>query len=155
MTGKRSEKPLAQRELNVAIANFRRAAWQRHEAATFLSSQRSYAMDAMYLEGYTVECGLKALLLCLTPPRRRNKVYGQISRGRSSHDLERLKQMLAESGCPVPNDVAKNFRRVMFWSTRLRYEVKRMETTVATEFLEAAEEIMNWVEGRATWPILN
>lgn len=45
-----------------SCTHFQRAAGQRFTTAEFLLRHR-YALDAMYLAGYTIECTLKALIL--------------------------------------------------------------------------------------------
>ena len=80
---------------------FQRAARQRLTTAEFLF-ENDYTLDATYLAGYTVECSLKALILRLTPAKKRPEMLKKISSGKLMHDPEILNGILKNLKNPIP-----------------------------------------------------
>ena len=124
---------------------FLRAAEQRLTAADLLWNE-GFSLESMYLAGYGVECSSKALILRQTTGARRPSVLEEICHGTKGHDLEWLKQLLLRKGMIPPSDVVRGFRRVVGWSTDLRYEVGRVKADEAASFLDAAKLIYSWAE---------
>ena len=130
------------------IRKFQRAARQRMEAA-WLLREHGYNLEAVYLSGYAVECGLKALILKRTPPNRFESVLKLLTKaGAKGHDFQYLVEILRKSpiSCSIPKDVAKAVRGVDVWSTDLRYEVAQVQATFAERFMAHCESIMQWTE---------
>ena len=125
---------------------FQKAALQRLTTAEFLLDHK-YNLDAMYLAGYTIECSLKALILELTPPPEYPAKLKLISSGKRMHDPEVLAGLLKDLGNPIPLPFVKRFRRFQ-WSTSLRYQTGRTNSSQTGGFLKLAKEIHNWVEGQ-------
>jgi HEPN domain-containing protein len=131
--------PLSSRDLQ-------RAAKQRLTTAEFLL-RHGYALDAMYLGGYAVECTLKALILEVTPVSEREDVRQRISSGAKMHSAEVLGQILKGRSRPIPLDLVKRFRRCG-WSTALRYESGHVDRGETRGFLKTAKRVVDWVEGQ-------
>jgi hypothetical protein len=123
---------------------FLRAVRQRLLAAEFLR-ENDYNLDALYLAGYCIECGFKALILDRTPRSRRAEVLDLITRGAACHNYEVLADHLKQAGSSVPPGLLRRCIKSA-WSTDLRYEVGRIETWRARAFLELAEALIAWVE---------
>jgi HEPN domain-containing protein len=126
--------------------DFRRAARQRLNTAEFLF-RRSYNLDAMYLAGYTIECALKALILEVTPAQDRPATFTKITAGSQMHYPETLGGILKDLGHPIPLQLVKRIRR-SGWSTDLRYESGRTDTSETGGFLKTAKAVYDWVEGQ-------
>ena len=123
------------------------AAKQRFEAARILLAA-DQTTSAVYLGGYCVECMLKALILSSAPGGKRGEILDSFKGGRA-HDYEWLKAIyLKGGGASWPPDVAKNFTLVDTWSTDLRYKPGLIDPEDARIFLNAAEAIMIWADGR-------
>jgi hypothetical protein len=75
---------------------FMRVAYQRFEEARFLFDGERYAAS-IYLAGYAVECGLKALILS-TVPRNGQKDFAESFRGSGWHNFNRLLEGYIERG---------------------------------------------------------
>jgi HEPN domain-containing protein len=103
-------------------------------------------LDAIYLAGYGVECGLKALLIARSPRSRRSTIERRAFRGRAGHDYENLRALLQRQGVTFPLPIARLFRSVSTWTTDLRYEVGRGSSEDAQAFILAAREIIEWLE---------
>ena len=131
-----------------AVRKFRRAAEQRWLAARWLLEHSEFYLDATYLGGYAVECGLKALIFRRTSDRRFPEVYDQVTSGRKAHDFEFLNGLLRRRpiNLTFPKVVMESFRRVATWSTDLRYESGLLEYDEADEFLAAVTAIREWLE---------
>lgn len=104
----------------------------------------------MYLGGYAVECGLKALILKRTPAGGFEAMYAEITAGKKAHDFEFLKAVLRREPISVviPKAVMESFQRVATWSTDLRYASGAIEYDEANDFLTGVSAIRNWVDGR-------
>lgn len=124
------------------------AAAQRLETALFLFDQSTHYRDAVYLAGYSVECALKALILQRTPRRSFKAMYEKLTQGKKAHDFEFLKGILqrAPVNFVIPVDTAEWLLRVNSWSTDLRYEVGLSPYDEARDFIEATQQICEWVE---------
>ncbi len=115
------------------IRKFRRAADQRLKAAELLA----------------IECILKHLILKRTPRGGHEFMLGRLTgAGAKGHDFDYLMNILraAPVNCNVPKEINSTVGRVSSWSTELRYEVGSGKFKDAREFLEAALQIMHWVE---------
>ena len=130
--------------MDVTARKFLRAAKQRFDAALFLA-RAEMNLDAIYLAGYAIECACKALLIERTPVSQRATLDVEFFRGRRGHDLHVLVAALRTRGCRVPPAVALNFARTT-WSTDLRYEIGMVEKKDSQSFLNATQEILEWVQ---------
>jgi len=107
-----------------------------------------YNTAAVYLAGYGVECMLKALILAITPPAREKEVSA-LFRGAKAHDYNQLRTWYRERGGPSPAaSINPSLTIVELWSTALRYSTESLKEEEAKEFLDAADEIMAWANGR-------
>ena len=126
---------------------FRRAAAARREEADVLFAA-GHGTGAVYLAGYAVECGFKALLISATP-RPDRAVLLDTFRGRRGHDLDGLRREYVLRGGPwLPEDVANAFNDVVDWSTDLRYSAKKTPRAIAADFLAATDAVLAWINGR-------
>ena len=123
---------------------FHRAATERLEDARVLhAAGRDQA--AIYLAGYSVECGLKALLVERTPAAGRPARLLTF-RGVHAHDYRWLRVRLAAAGVFPGAAERTALDAVRFWSTSLRYDPSRGDVTAARGFIAAAATILGWVE---------
>src|SRR5262245_27399373 len=77
------------------IRRFLSAARQGLDTALFLLKHQYNLLDAMYLAGYAVECGLKSLILRWTRKGDFSSVLSDlIEVGKKGHDFEYLKGLL-------------------------------------------------------------
>lgn len=128
--------------------DFPKAASQRLDTAEFLLRYK-YTLDATYIAGYVVECSLKALILAITPEPDRQKTLVQITAGAPMHNPEVLLGILRRLGIHLPADLARKLRRSQStWSTNLRYETGRKDTSETQAFCRTAKLIYNWVEAQ-------
>jgi HEPN domain-containing protein len=127
-----------------ALPDFRRAAWQRLEAAEMLSD-KGLELDAMYLSGYVAECALKAVLVKRTPQRSRYLLLKKF-RGQQGHSLDFLKNELERCRAILPENVNAALRRLATWSTDLRYKAGKRRKEDAILFLTSARAIVDWAE---------
>jgi len=126
---------------------FYQSAIQRFEDAEFLL-EAERTTGAVYLAGYSVECMLKALILCVVPPDKRGELLASF-RGARAHDFDWLKAKYFGNGGPqFPSAVSKNFSLVDTWTTDLRYKSGTTKRGDAECFLGAARGIMDWADGR-------
>lgn len=126
---------------------FYRVAAHRFEEAEFLLDNSSYTTAAIYLAGYAVECGLKAVILA-SEPRSRNPKTLSTFRGTLAHDYEWLRKQLERRKVTPPVEVSRQLGHVSWWSTDLRYQAKQVQLRRAQNFLKSAEAILAWVKGR-------
>lgn len=125
------------------IRKFLRACDQRLTAAECLL-ENGIHLDAIYLAGYAVECGLKALILKRTPQNKYAAIWKKLTAvGAKGHDFEYLKQLVKQRS-QIESRVAESLSRVATWSTDLRYEVGYVPFRDAEAFLKAAKEIRDW-----------
>jgi HEPN domain-containing protein len=130
------------------IRKFQRAARQRMEAALLLK-EHGYNLEAVYLSGYAVECGFKALILRRTPAGRFESVLNMLTKaGAKGHDFQYLLEILRKRpiSCSMPKDVSQAVQDVRSWSTDLRYEVVQIQAGVAAGFITNSELIVQWTE---------
>jgi hypothetical protein len=127
------------------VRKFLRAAELRLKAAEFLF-EHGFHLDSMYLGGYAVECGLKALILRRTPLGMYDATYAAITTGRVAHNFGFLRARLQRSpvNCSVPDAIGRSFRSVSSWSSDLRYETAALDAEEAREFLDATRGILSW-----------
>ena len=126
--------------------DFRRAAQQRLDTAHFLLDNRK-TLDAMYLAGYALECSLKALILDQTPTDDQANMLKRISQGSRMHRPEVLLEVLARKGIWLPLTLVKRLRRST-WTTDLRYQSGRLDTSEVRVFLKTVDGIHQWVGGQ-------
>ena len=129
------------------IKRFHRVALQRFgDARLLFEGGRNTA--AIYLAGYAVECGLKALLLSSATASECQAIVDSF-RGFDGHNLKTLKARYIErSRVSFPKSVAGRLTYVNLWTTSLRYEPANASPREAKEFLGATGEIIEWIEGR-------
>jgi HEPN domain-containing protein len=126
---------------------FYQSARQRFKDASFLL-QMGRTTGAVYLAGYSVECMLKALVLSVTPKSGRKTVLESFC-GSKAHDYGWLKARYLERQVPgIPSEISKKFSLVNTWSTALRYKAGSVKVSEARSFFKAAEQIINWADGR-------
>jgi HEPN domain-containing protein len=126
---------------------FYQSAFQRFEDASFLL-ENDRTTGAVYLAGYSVECILKALILSLLSSAKRQRMVASF-RGAKAHELDWLKkQYLDNHGPPLPNTVIRPLAQVATWKTELRYKPGAIRNREATEFLKAAQSVLEWADGR-------
>ncbi len=104
---------------------------------------------AVYLAGYGVECGLKALILAQVPagPRQTRVVDDEFC-GRNAHSFSWLLTLGRRYNAPAPPaEVARSLTAVGDWTTDLRYEPTPYHPE-SDDFFAAVAVIMDWVEKR-------
>ena len=125
------------------VNRFLRAAEERLEDAHALTAAGRHA-GAIYLGGYAVECGLKALLLANVPSRFEMETQDSF-RGAAAHDFLGLRHRCEGVGVNFPPHLARNLRSVREWDVADRYNPAGATAARAAEFLAAAAAILNWV----------
>src|SRR5260370_20695018 len=128
------------------VRKFRRASEQRLKDADLLFVHEFF-LEAIYIAGYAIECSLKELILKRTPRNQHDLMIDRLTRaGAKGHDFDYLKGILTRApvNCAIPHDISEMWRRVLSWSTRLRYEVATVKLTEARRFLEATKRIQDW-----------
>jgi HEPN domain-containing protein len=119
---------------------------RRREADVLLLSGKS--VGAVYLAGYAVECGLKALILAQHPEHRQPGVI-DLFRGAQAHSYLWLRTLLQNSGGGLtPPDVTAAFTEVDDWATDLRYNPRERYAGDADEFFEAVAVVLEWITRR-------
>jgi HEPN domain-containing protein len=127
---------------------FYQAAIQRFDDAQFLLDKGGRTTAAVYLAGYSVECMLKALILSIAIGKKRAAILASF-RGQRAHSFDWLKeQYVNNKGPSFPRDIARCFRTVSTWSTDMRYKTGRLDYEESVAFLQAAETIIRWADGR-------
>jgi hypothetical protein len=100
------------------------------------------------MAGYGIECILKALILS-SLPRAATMVMLNSFRGGKAHDYEWLRtQYLQSGGAKFSREITEAFALASDWSTDMRYLPRTMNFDQAEEFLDAAETIIQWADGR-------
>jgi HEPN domain-containing protein len=103
---------------------------------------------AVYMAGYAVECMLKALVLASVPERKERESI-ELFRGGRAHSFEWLLDLYRQCGGPSPpRNLRRSFHRLSGWSTDIRYSPGNEWNREARPFLVAAEEVIDWAEGR-------
>ena len=127
---------------------FYRAGKQRFEDARVLLEKAERTTGAIYLAGYGVECLLKALVLSVVPTRLRHQTVAEF-RGARAHNYDWLKaRYFANGGALFPAAISKAFALVNTWDTEWRYRAGTASRRDAEAFLQAAEQIIMWADGR-------
>lgn len=126
---------------------FYRVATQRIEEARFLFDGERYAAS-IYLARYSVECGLKALILGTESKKSRADLAAKF-RGSVWHNLSFL---LEESiRCGVPRPTKSTTIDLTFvhdeWSVDLRYLTGEKRFREAQRFVSSTDRILHWVKG--------
>jgi hypothetical protein len=124
------------------VLRFFRAAVHRYEDSQVLLAHNR-TTGAVYLAGYGVECGLKALILGCVPRSRQLEMKRRF-RGKIGHNLEWLHQELVTVGTRVPASLMREVSRVVTWTTDLRYEPGSVRLREARSFLEATNKFLDW-----------
>jgi len=123
------------------------AAKQRFEDARYLL-EGERTTGAIYLAGYCIECMLKALILSQLAEAKRLEMLSSFH-GSKAHDYDWLKARYFEiGGPPFSKDVAKAFAYVNTWAVEIRYKAGTSNYGDAKTFLDSAELIMDWADGR-------
>lgn len=126
---------------------FYQVARQRYEDAQYLL-EAERTTGAIYLAGYGIECMLKALVLSILARWKRVELLASF-RGSRAHDFDWLmSRYFRNGGQEPPNVVAEALSLAKSWTVEIRYEAKTASETEATEFMEAAEKVMSWADGR-------
>lgn len=135
------------------VKRFWRAAEAHRDAARLIldgcleAVSSTPAHDAVYLSGYVVECGLKALLLSRIPARKRPQMLREL-KDVLGHDLERLKKRLLQTGLDFPSERVPDFTLVRrAWSSEMRYKVLRWRRPDAESVYVAASNLFSWIGG--------
>src|SRR5262245_233415 len=102
------------------VRRFMRAAAQHLADAAILRNAGSPSSGAMYLAGYAVECGLKAVLLANVTARTQSKML-QSFHGTKAHDYDWLTLQLRRRNVHLSAAVADALSKVDSWSVELRY----------------------------------
>ena len=135
------------------VKRFHRAAATHLEAARELldecpeNAASLLGHDVVYLAGYVVECGLKALLLSQYPRREHEEVV-EWFRTDVKHNLERLREELTKKGVNFPRDQLENLRQVhRRWWSEMRYDAQQWKREDVERLFQATEAIYKWVRG--------
>lgn len=126
---------------------FYRLAYQRLEEGRLLLEELERPATAIYLAGYAVECGLKALVIDATPRSQRDRMIGRL-RGARGHDVDWLRGLAREAGLTPPTGVTSDLVFVSSWSTDLRYEPGLGDRRDAERFVAATNRIVAWIDER-------
>lgn len=103
--------------------------------------------EALYLDGYAVECILKAAYLSELSPRDHPKTIREFFK-KINHDMERLAAALVEKGQPLPPEQKANLRWIRSrWSSEMRYLPKRLPAKIAQHGHECAESLFAYLLG--------
>ena len=105
--------------------------------------ERGRHPGAVYLAGYAVECGLKALILSRTSPTQM-AIVEEGFRGRRGHDLRSLLQQSRQAGAnPISKPLVRRFSEVQTWTSEVRYDARPVKPAEASRFLEAVGVILD------------
>ncbi len=128
---------------------FHRAAEMHLDAATRLLAlcppkPSILAHEVIYLAGYVVECGLKAIAVSLTPRAKHGGIEEQLKE-EVGHNLDRLRAFLEQRGVVFRTDMlnAHNIVRAA-WKSEMRYSPMRWDLKTARSVLEAAGRVLHW-----------
>jgi hypothetical protein len=127
---------------------FFRVATQRYEEAQFLFEGERY-LAAIYIGGYAIECGLKALIL-ETEPRNGRAELAASFRGSEWHNLNWLVEgYIKRGGSRLPREIRTDLTYVHDeWSVDLRYTAGQKTLREGQRFVAATVRILEWVKGR-------
>jgi len=135
------------------VLDFYRAASGHLEAAKILflaapeASATSYLnWEVVYLSGCSVECVLRAWYLSGFSPREHPRLVEEVFKGRVRHNLEDLKEALAESGRSLSPEQKANLRHVRSrWSVEMRYAPRRTRREIAERVYIASDKLFRYV----------
>lgn len=115
----------------------------RFEEARFLLENSPHFTAAVYLAGYAIECGLKAVILANTPPKRHQETKDSF-RGKVAHNFDWLRHQLIRRKVVIPEEIVHALGDANWWGTDLRYQSSQVEGGEAEDFLKATETIVSW-----------
>ena len=124
------------------VRRYIRVAERRLEDAEFLHGGgrvRRRQTGAVYLAGYAVECGLKALLLSRSPA-------GAQPADLYSHSLLSLRDGCERAGVNLNAGDRRRIRRLAHWDTQLRYDLGDTDPSEAAAFLKDAAVLLDSVK---------
>ena len=129
---------------------YRRAARQRLEDARYLlaSDDPARGTGAVYLAGYAVECGLKALHLSRFPKGAQQRSAMKDYRTAKSHGYDWLRRRIVATpgGDPFTEEALTLLADLGGWGTRLRYDPASTPKTDAEAFVSTADRFLTWIE---------
>ena len=127
---------------------FFRVATQRFAEAQFLFEGGRYAAS-IYIGGYSIECGLKALILSTAPKNSQGELAASF-RGSGWHNIIRLIDTYIERGGPRPSlAMTKDLTYVHDeWSVELRYVAGEKPFRDTERFILSTDRILAWIKGR-------
>jgi hypothetical protein len=126
---------------------FYRVAQQRFVDAQILQ-RAGRTTGAIYLAGYGVECILKALVLNSTPETKQLEMISSF-RGRTGHDFGWLRnEYVNRTGLSIPGSISRLLMRVNSWAVDLRYQPGNLKNAEVDLFVNAANEVIRWADGR-------
>jgi hypothetical protein len=127
---------------------FFRVATHRFAEGQFLfEGERSLA--SIYIAGYAIDCGLKALILATEPRNRRIELAASF-RGSEWHNLNWLVEgSIQRGGSRRLREIRTDLTDVHDeWSVDLRYTAGQKTLREAERFVAATSRILEWVKGR-------
>jgi hypothetical protein len=115
----------------------------REDARQLLAAGR--ATGAVYLAGYCVECGLKALILAETPARHRSAVREELN----THSYATLRHLYQTwCGGTLTRQVVRDLTILGTWSSEMRYDAGSIRMADARALLAAVNRIWAWIDAR-------
>jgi hypothetical protein len=137
---------IIQAEFDCKPRAFRRATFQRLEAATFLLDSEAF-LDEVYLAGYMVECALKALILERTPVSRRGEVCRELTSGARAHYFDVLSGLLMVKGYTIPDEIQECLDSLADqWRMDLRYVGTFVPRREAERFIDQVRSVCEWMQ---------
>ena len=124
---------------------FFRVAKQRLGEADLILDRLGLSAVSVYLAGYAIEYGLKALIVERTAPGKRGEVQ-RFLKDQIGHDLNGLRECLVRRKVHIPARVSGTLLSASTWSPALRYEPGLGDPREASKFLNATKIIVEWVE---------
>src|SRR4051794_6954220 len=117
-----------------ARAYYYAAVQRREDARHLLAAGRT--TGAVYLAGYCVECGLKALILAETPARQRAAVWAELM----THDFAALRHVY-QTGCggTLTRATVRDLSVLRTWSSEMRYDARNIRMADAAALLAAVD----------------
>lgn len=128
--------------------SFFRVSTQRNAEAHFLFEGERFAAS-IYLAGYSIECGPKALILSAVPKAGWKKLADSF-RGSVWHQFDHMLEAYIRRGGPRPlASVARAFVYLNDeWTVDLRYVAGEKSYREAERFLDATDGVLEWIKGR-------
>jgi hypothetical protein len=139
---------------NKWVRVFRGAMLAHEEGARLLlthcrkgSASRLCGGEVIYLSGYVVECGLKAVLFSWTPVGRHSKLVEAMKKaGGPGHNLALLRERVAATGCPVPEKVTEAVSAMAGrWKSEMRYEGGSYRYRDTEYLFRVAKIVFDWI----------